>query len=147
MVALVEFAFTAAVGLCCLFMSLERASTETETPHPEERMSLKKILSRASLTGAAVALAATLGASSASAQRPDFNGDGIGDLAVGANGRDDLAIGVPGEALGGKAGAGVVNVLYGRSAGLSATANQLWHQDTAEIEDQAEEGDRFGGGL
>jgi hypothetical protein len=46
----------------------------------------------------------------------DFNGDG----------RDDLAIGAPGEKVGAVVEAGVVNVLYGRSTGLSAINDDLW---------------------
>jgi len=72
----------------------------------------------------------------------DFNGDG----------NDDLAIGVPGEDLGSifKADAGVVEVIYGSSNGLSATsphADQFWTQDSANIDDQAETGDQFGRSL
>jgi FG-GAP repeat len=66
----------------------------------------------------------------------DFNGDG----------RDDLAIGVPGE----NNGAGGVNVLYGSSSGLSATsprADQFWTQNTADVNDASETGDSFGRSL
>ncbi|MBU0496133.1 MAG: FG-GAP repeat protein [Chloroflexi bacterium] len=64
----------------------------------------------------------------------DFNGDG----------RDDLAVGVEGEEVNGKASAGAVNVLYGSAAGLTATGNQLWHQDSPGILDATEVGDLFG---
>ncbi len=67
----------------------------------------------------------------------DFDNDGF----------DDLAIGVPNEAIGSLVGAGAVNVLYGTSAGLSATASQLWHQDSSNIVGAAEAGDRFGAAL
>jgi hypothetical protein len=74
----------------------------------------------------------------------DFNGDG----------RDDLAIGVPNEDLdiGGVtiSHAGAVNVLYGSSAGLSASSprpDQFWTQDTADVNDVSEEGDAFGRSL
>ena len=43
--------------------------------------------------------------------RVDFNGDGF----------DDLAIGVPGEGIGGAALAGAVNILYGGAGGLAGT--------------------------
>ena len=46
--------------------------------------------------------------------RPDFNGDGFADLAVGAY-----------EA---------VHVLYGSAVGLIAAGNQLWNQDSPGIE-------------
>ncbi|MGZ8701015.1 MAG: FG-GAP repeat protein [Gaiellaceae bacterium] len=71
----------------------------------------------------------------------DFNGDG----------RDDLAVGVPGED---REGAGVrppntgaVEVLYGRSSGLSAAGDQLWEQASAGVDEHREAGDRFGTSL
>jgi hypothetical protein len=65
------------------------------------------------------------------------------------NGHADLALGVSGEAVGNPAGTGAVNVLYGTaSSGLTATDDQLWHQDSAdaggEVEDTAEGSDAFG---
>lgn len=53
--------------------------------------------------------------------RVDFNGDGF----------DDLAIGVPGEGIGGAALAGAVNILYGGAGGLAGT-NQLLTQGNPE---------------
>jgi hypothetical protein len=67
----------------------------------------------------------------------DFNGDG----------RADLAAGVPGENVGAISDAGAVNVLYGGAGGLSATGNQLWHQNSAGVLDAAEAGDNFGWAL
>ena len=67
----------------------------------------------------------------------DFNGDG----------RDDLAVGVSDEDLGGVATVGAVNVLYGGAGGLSATGNQLWSQDSPGVLDTAEPSDRFGSTL
>ena len=67
----------------------------------------------------------------------DFNFDDIADLAVG----------VPGETLGTIPGAGAVSVLYGSGSGLSAAANQLWHQDRSGVADVAEGGDSFGWAL
>jgi hypothetical protein len=64
----------------------------------------------------------------------DFNGDGYSDLAVG----------VPGDTVGTKEGAGAVNVLYGGATGLSSTGNQLWNQDSSGIEGTAGAGDHFG---
>lgn len=64
----------------------------------------------------------------------DLNGDGYGDVAVG----------VPGEAIGSKTGAGVVNVFYGRSTGLTATGSQTWDQDSTGISGTAENDDEFG---
>ena len=68
----------------------------------------------------------------------DFNGDG----------RDDLAIGIPGQAVGGLGDAGAVQVIYGSvTAGLADTGKQLFTQDTDGIEGVAEAGDRFGSCL
>ena len=69
----------------------------------------------------------------------DFNNDG----------KDDLAIGVPGETIGTLIEAGAVHVLYGSSSGLqtSSPADQFWHQNSQSILNEAEEGDRFGTSL
>ena len=68
----------------------------------------------------------------------DFNKDGIADLAVGASG----------EGVGTISRAGAVNVIYGKAGtGLNAANNQLWHQNVAEVEDQAETADLFGSPL
>lgn len=69
----------------------------------------------------------------------DFNGDGFADIAIGA----------PGEDVGGVLDAGAVNVLYGSASGLQvdSPADQLWHQDSAQVEDAAEEADGFGSAL
>jgi hypothetical protein len=62
----------------------------------------------------------------------DFNNDG----------KEDLAIGVPGESISGASlqGAGAVNVLYGSSSGLqtSSPADQFWHQNSPNVEDTPE---------
>lgn len=70
----------------------------------------------------------------------DFNKDGY----------SDLAIGVPGEDLGSIADAGAINVIYGSASGLSpdsAIVNQFWTQDSPNVEDSAEAGERFGSAL
>ena len=67
----------------------------------------------------------------------DFNKDGFADL----------AIGIPGEALGSIHDAGAVAVLYGSTNCLRSTGNQIWHQDSQGIADIAEEGDEFGAAL
>ena len=64
----------------------------------------------------------------------DFNGDG----------RDDLAVGVIQEGVGGIVNAGAVNVIYGSADRLQATNDQLWHQNVTGIEDTAESNDLFG---
>jgi len=68
-------------------------------------------------------------------------------LAVGdfnADSYDDLAVGVPRDAVKGLPSAGSVNVIYGSNEGLQTTGNQLWNQNSAGISDIAEEGDNFG---
>jgi disulfide bond formation protein DsbB len=67
----------------------------------------------------------------------DFNGDGLADLAMG----------VPGEAVGEVTNTGAVHVLYGSAAGLSATGDQFWTQDSPGILDTADFDDAFGGVL
>ncbi|MCX5008424.1 FG-GAP-like repeat-containing protein [Streptomyces sp. NBC_00638] len=67
----------------------------------------------------------------------DVNGDGYADLAVG----------VPGEAIGSKKKAGAVVLLKGGRAGLTGTGAQAFHQDTAGVPGVAESGDLFGGSV
>jgi uncharacterized delta-60 repeat protein len=64
----------------------------------------------------------------------DFNGDRF----------DDLAVGVPGEPVGGDAFAGAVSVLYGSASGLTASGDQIWNQDSSGINNGAEPSDQFG---
>jgi hypothetical protein len=51
---------------------------------------------------------------------------------------------VPGEDIGEVDGAGAVNVIYGRSSGLTAINDQIWTQDSDGVRDSAEESDQFG---
>jgi len=67
----------------------------------------------------------------------DFDGDGYGDL----------AIGVPGEKVSGKDGAGAVNVLYGSAAGLTAGGSQLWTQQSGGVKGSAAKNENFGAAL
>jgi hypothetical protein len=67
----------------------------------------------------------------------DFDGDH----------RDDLVVGSPFEEMVSDVEAGAVHVMYGSSDGLAATGNQIWHQDSTDIEDEVEAGDRFGYAL
>ena len=67
----------------------------------------------------------------------DFDGDG----------RDDLAVGAPGEDVDSRTDAGAVSVLSGTAAGLTAAGDQLWTQDTSEVKGAAESYDRFGWAL
>ena len=68
----------------------------------------------------------------------DFNGDGVADLAVG----------VPGQSVGGASGAGAVYVLFGsRASGLKTVGVQLWTQNSTNILGMSEAGDHFGSAL
>jgi hypothetical protein len=67
----------------------------------------------------------------------DFDGDG----------RDDLAICAQTETVGSVSTSGLVHVLYGTSAGLSASGDQTWNQDTSGINGVAEDFDFFGSAL
>jgi hypothetical protein len=69
----------------------------------------------------------------------------IGDLNASVG--EDVAIGVPGEDVGAIVDGGVVHVLYGSAAGLSASGSQYWSQNSAGISDAVETGDRFGSSL
>jgi hypothetical protein len=74
----------------------------------------------------------------------DFDGDGFDDLAIGVP-EEDLGPKLePGESWGIGSDAGVVNVLFGSDAGLTAEGNQRWHQDTPGIRGGNERLDRFG---
>lgn len=64
----------------------------------------------------------------------DFNLDGY----------NDLAIGVPDEAIGSVESAGAVNIFLGSETGLTASGDQLWHQDSPGILDNSEEYDTIG---
>jgi hypothetical protein len=64
----------------------------------------------------------------------DFDNDGFADLAIGASTED----------IGAADAAGAVNVIYGSSAGLSASGDQFWHQDVSGINGAAGNVDGFG---
>ena len=83
-------------------------------------------------------------------ERIDWFGDSLSSADYNGDGRDDLAIAATLEDVGTVIDAGAVNVIYGSSGGLSATAviaDQLWTQDSPDIEDVAEFLDYFGGSL
>jgi hypothetical protein len=69
----------------------------------------------------------------------DFNGDAY----------DDLAVGVPAEAIGDTSAAGAVQVLYGAHGGLATGIldDQLWHKNSPNVAGSAQIGDRFGSAL
>lgn len=84
----------------------------------------------------------------ATSQITDFNGDAYADIAIGAPGEDLSPHANPYEDLFEDRGA--VNTIYGSASGLSATVvltDQFWTQNTPDIGDVAENGDRFGGVL
>jgi hypothetical protein len=91
-------------------------------------------ISQANLAGVSVEAGDLMGWSLAAG---DFDSDG----------RDDLAIGVPGEDVGAIVDAGLVSVLYGSSSGPSLTRIQNWTQDSSGVPDVAEPGDQFGYAL
>ncbi|MEZ5383226.1 MAG: FG-GAP repeat protein [Microthrixaceae bacterium] len=64
----------------------------------------------------------------------DFNGDG----------RDDAAIGAPGESIGTRSNSGAVNILYGSGSGLTSAGSQFFSQATPNVAGSPEIGDRFG---
>ncbi|MGE3164903.1 MAG: hypothetical protein AB7O52_08350 [Planctomycetota bacterium] len=78
----------------------------------------------------------------ASVAAGDFDGDGA----------DDLAIGVPGEAVGSMLNAGAVNILYGTFLGLTHVGNQIisldeFNPNGGNLPDIAETSDSFGFAL
>lgn len=78
----------------------------------------------------------------------DFNGDGRKDLAIGVP-FEDVLVARGGNTFAQIQDAGEVDVIYGSATGLSTTVQppQQWHQDTINIDDSVEEGDRFGTSL
>jgi hypothetical protein len=78
-----------------------------------------------------------------SAGASDEFGWALGAANFGKSSHADLAIGVPDDMVSGVS-AGAVNVLYGGTNGLSATGDQLWHQNSSNILGVAEAGDGFG---
>ncbi|WP_249412441.1 VCBS repeat-containing protein [Micromonospora endophytica] len=78
------------------------------------------------------------------AEEGDFFGSALAAGDLNGDGRDDLAIGAYGEAIGSVKEAGAVTVLYGGTAGLTATGAQQLHQDQAAVPGSAERGDNFG---
>ena len=67
----------------------------------------------------------------------DFNRDGY----------DDLAVGAPGDIVGGAPGAGQIHIIYGSAKGLTAAGNERFHQDTAGVLEVAGKKDGFGASL
>jgi hypothetical protein len=85
------------------------------------------------------------------AEANDNFGQSVATGDFNADGRDDLAIGAPGEGVGTDPGnnsrTGAVHILFGRAGGLSTNGAQYWHQDSQDIQGTAENGDEFGFSL
>jgi hypothetical protein len=73
----------------------------------------------------------------------DFTGDGIDDLAIGSPFEDqELTL------RGDRSDVGQVLMLYGSRTGLQLpTSNNVWHQDRSGVEEERNEGDKFGAAL
>ncbi|WP_020135762.1 FG-GAP and VCBS repeat-containing protein [Streptomyces sp. 351MFTsu5.1] len=80
-------------------------------------------------------------------EEDDRFGDAVAAGDVNHDGYADLAVGSPGEKLGDKQGAGMVNVLYGGRDGLTGTGSQGFTQDTDGVPGAVESGDNFGGSV
>jgi hypothetical protein len=83
-----------------------------------------------------------------SAESGDFFGSALSAWDFGNGFLADLAVAVPFESVGTVAGAGAVHVIYGNNTtaipGLATAGNQLWHQNSTDLEGTAEVGDQFG---
>jgi hypothetical protein len=77
----------------------------------------------------------------------DRFGGALGAGNTGRSAHEDLAIGVPNEAVANEPGAGGVNFFYGSRTGLDPTDDQFWSQHTPDVEDEAEMGDGMGSSL
>ncbi|MFF1450453.1 FG-GAP-like repeat-containing protein [Streptomyces sp. NPDC058274] len=90
-------------------------------------------------TGTAVLAGSTsaVAAPRAAVAHDDFNGDGYPDLVTAA----------PKAAVGGKAGAGFVSVLYGSSSGIDTARKVVLTQSSAGVPGTPESGDAFGASV
>ncbi len=66
---------------------------------------------------------------------------------VDGDGKDDLAVGSPGEGIAGSQDSGAVHVFWGGASGLKGTRSDWVHQDSSGIKGKAESGDEFGSAL
>jgi hypothetical protein len=82
-----------------------------------------------------------------SSERDDLFGAALAAGDLDGNGRDDLVAGVPGEALGTTARAGVIQVVRADTSGLNGLLDRLWFQGNSSVIDAAEVGDRFGAAV
>lgn len=85
-----------------------------------------------------------------SAEEADLFGDAVASGDFNGDGFADLAVGVPGESVGGADAAGAAQVFLGAPGGLDGSADRLFHQDSPAIGSEpaiagiAEANDRFG---
>ena len=85
-----------------------------------------------------------------SAEQGDKFGNHLSAGDFNRDGRDDVAIGISAESLGTLMDAGAVEVMYGSSAGLSATSprpDQFWTQNRPDTTATAGALDKFGWSL
>ena len=78
------------------------------------------------------------------AETDDWFGSALSAGESGNGPGDDLAIGAPMENVGSIADGGMVHVLHGSAAGLTAAGDQLWHENSTGIEDSVQGTERFG---
>jgi hypothetical protein len=80
-----------------------------------------------------------------SSREPDWFGDSLAAGDITGDGRDELAIGIPGKKVGKAKEAGAVVVLKGSPSGITTTGAQWISQNTAGVPGTAETRDAFGG--
>lgn len=87
-----------------------------------------------------------LGAINGIAEDGDFFGNALASGDFNGDGRDDLAVGAPLEALINNTvhSAGTVNVIYGSNQGLSTSNNQIWDLSDPNLPDTPKDQDNFG---
>ena len=77
----------------------------------------------------------------------DHFGASLAIANFGGSAQSELAIGAPEEDAGALPDTGVLLVLPGSATGATATGSRYWSQNSAGIADDAQSGDRFGGGV
>ena len=79
-----------------------------------------------------------------SPENSDWFGTTLRIAQVGHSASEDLIVGVPGEGIGSVRSAEIVDVLYGRTSGVSGGLAQSWSQDSAGVKGEAETEEGFG---